>query len=141
LLASAYSTADAQMYVAWTINGVITFGRMWRSISRGNLVPDDTAACTKVCSRMVSTRLRTRRITRGTSGMVIATITVSTLAFVSDISAMASRMAGMDIRPSEIRMMMGSSHRMVPPSRPRVTPMTADSTATLAPMSMEMRPP
>ena len=129
------------MYVACTIKGVSTFGRMWRSISRGSLVPEEIAACTKVCSRMVSTRLRTRRITRGTSGMVMATITVPTLAFVSDISAMASRMAGMDISPSEMRMTMGSSQRTVPPSKPSATPITAENTATLAPMSMEIRPP
>ena len=50
-------------------------------------------------------------MTRGTSGMVIATITVPTLARVSDMRAMASRIAGMDISPSEMRITTGSSHR------------------------------
>ena len=43
--------------------------------------------------------------------MVMAMITFSTLARVSAISATASRMGGIDISPSIMRMMMASSAR------------------------------
>ena len=73
--------------------------------------------------------------------MVIATMTVPTLARVSDMSAMASMIAGIDISPSEMRITTGSSQRMVPPSRPMAVPSRAEMAATLAPIRMETRPP
>ena len=71
----------------------------------------------------------------------MATITVATLALVSDISAIASRMAGIDISPSLMRMTMGSSQRIAPPSMPTTVPISTDSAATVTPICIETRPP
>ena len=68
-------------------------------------------ASTNACSRRLSTRARTRRTTRGISGMVNAIMTFWTLAFINAIKAMASRMAGMAMTPSMIRMTTVSTCR------------------------------
>jgi hypothetical protein len=67
---------------------------------------------------------RTRRETRGISAMVMARMTFCTEPRVRAISAMASRMGGMDIMPSMTRMMMLSAKRMKPEIRPMVRPIT-----------------
>ena len=97
-----------------TISGATVFGRMWRISVRGRPVPEAIAASTKGCSRSVSTTLRTSRTTRGTSAMVMATITFSMLALVSAISAIASSTGGIDISPSITRITIASSQRMKP---------------------------
>ncbi len=63
-----------------------------------------------VSSRNDSTTLRTSRQTRGNSVTEIAMITFCIEARVSAISAMASRMPGIDINPSMTRMTMASTH-------------------------------
>ncbi len=78
---------------------------------RGTLVPIAVAASMYGCSRIVSTMLRTRRTTRGTSGSVTATITMMMLAFDSAISAIASMIAGIAIMPSITRMTTASTAR------------------------------
>ena len=52
-----------------------------------------------------------RKETRGISAMVIARITFCTLARVNAMSAMASRIGGIDIKPSMTRMTVPSSAR------------------------------
>jgi hypothetical protein len=54
---------------------------------------------------------RTRRTTRGISGMPMAMITVVSDAPDSEMSAMASRMPGIAIRPSMTRMITSSRAR------------------------------
>ena len=61
---------------------------------------------------MLSTTLRTRRTTRGTSGMVIARMTLVTEALVSAISAIASRIEGTAIMPSMTRITSASTIRL-----------------------------
>ena len=60
---------------------------------------------------MESTTERTTRTTRGTSGMTMATITMPRPGRVRVMSAMASRIEGIAIRPSMIRMTMPSIRR------------------------------
>src|SRR3954449_1037903 len=92
--------ADAQMKVAFTINGASVFGKMCLRMIIGVRVPDATAASTNGCSRRLSTTPRIRRDTRGNSAMAMAMMTFCTDARVSAISAMANRMEGIDIKPS-----------------------------------------
>ena len=66
----------------------------------------------------MSTTERTRRTTRGTSGTVMAMMTVSWLAPDRDTSAMASRMPGIAISPSMIRITIPSSQRIKPATTP-----------------------
>ena len=56
--------------------------------------------------------------------MVIAMMTFGTLPRVSAISAMASRIGGIDISPSMTRMMIASSQRTKPEISPIVMPMS-----------------
>ncbi len=58
--------------------------------------------------------------------MVMARITLPTLPRVSAISAMASRIGGIDISPSITRITMPSAHRTKPETRPMARP-TADA--------------
>ena len=60
---------------------------------------------------------------------------------VSAIRAMASRIGGIDIQPSMMRMMMPSAQRMKPAKRPMASPASEASTATLKPTSSETRAP
>ena len=78
---------------------------------------------------------------RGTSGIVIAMITFLTLDWMSEISAIASRIAGIAIRPSMIRMTTASSRRTKPVTRPIARPRTVASAATLKPTRSEIRLP
>ena len=55
---------------------------------------------------------RTRRTTRGTSGTMIATITLIRPARNSETSAIASRIAGIAISPSIRRITIASTQRM-----------------------------
>ena len=55
---------------------------------------------------------RTRRTTRGISGMTMAMTTATSPARDSETTPMASRMAGIAISPSMMRMMKPSSQRM-----------------------------
>ena len=104
-------------------------------------MPAATAASTKGCSRKLSTTPRTSRATRGTSEMVMAMITFSTLALVRAMSAIASSTGGIDMRPSIMRMMTASAIRLKPVTSPRARPMTVLRTATPKPTSSEMRAP
>jgi hypothetical protein len=60
---------------------------------------------------MVSTTLRTSRTTRGTSGIEIATTTVTRLAPASAIMAIANKMPGIAISPSITRITTASTRR------------------------------
>ena len=73
--------------------------------------------------------------------MVMAMITFCREARVSAISAMASRMVGMDMKPSMIRITTASTQRTKPAARPISTPMTVDSAATVKPTISETRAP
>ena len=88
----------------------------------GTRVPEATAASTYGCSRSDSTTPRTRRETRGNSAMLIATITFSTDARVSAMSAIARRIGGIDISPSITRITTASSTRTKPATRPMNVP-------------------
>ena len=121
--------------------GAIAFGSTWRNSTRGRREPLAIAPWIKICSRIDSTTERTRRTTRGISGMVIAMMTVCTLARVSDSIATASRMPGIAISPSITRITSASSRRREPPSRPIVVPMTVARNDTHTPISREICPP
>ena len=73
--------------------------------------------------------------------MVMAMMTFCTEARVSAIMAMASRMGGMDMSPSMIRMTMPSAQRTKPETRPMVSPITEESAATAKPTSSDTRAP
>ena len=139
--AASISTAEAATKVACTTSGATMLGSTWRQRMTGSRVPTAWAASTNNCSRRVSASERTSRATRGISGMVMATITVVRLACVTAISAIASRMPGMAIRPSITRMMGPSVQRTKPAVRPSSTPATVASTATEIPTISETRPP
>ena len=79
---------------------------------RGSDTPETTAASIYGCSRIVSTTERTRRTTLGISGIVMAIMTLVRLAPASATSAMATKMPGMAIKPSMIRMTIASSQRI-----------------------------
>ena len=114
---------------------------MWRSRIFQVGAPPAIAASTKGCSRTLSTTERTSRTTRGISGMVIAMMTTRRLARDSETIAMASRMAGIAISPSMIRMTMASAVRKKPASRPIVSPTRIEKVATERPTSSETRAP
>ena len=84
---------------------------MWRVSRSGRGAPRARAASTYGSSRIESTTERTSRTTRGTSGMTMARITVRRLARDSETRPMASRMAGIDMRPSMMRITIPSSQR------------------------------
>ncbi len=71
----------------------------------------------------------------------MAMITFSTEARVNAISAIASRIGGIDISPSITRMMMESSGRKNPETRPTKVPTTEATAATEKPTISEMRAP
>ena len=71
----------------------------------------------------------------------MAMMTVSTLERNSDTMAIASRMAGIAISPSMMRMMTASSSRKKPASRPMNRPQTTLITATATPTRSETRAP
>ena len=73
--------------------------------------------------------------------MVMAMITFCTLALIRAIMAMASRIAGMAISPSMMRIRMASRVRLYPLSSPITSPRPVLSTATVKPTSSEMREP
>ena len=73
--------------------------------------------------------------------MVIAMMTLPTLPRVSAISAMASRIGGIDISPSMTRMTMPSAHRTKPETRPMASPASEASSATEKPTASETRAP
>ena len=75
-------------------------------------VPSDTAASTYGSSRIVSTSARTSRVTRGISGIAIATMTVARLARHSATTAIAMRIAGIAMMPSITRMSSPSAQRI-----------------------------
>src|SRR5271166_801554 len=133
--------ADAQMNVACTISGAKVLGRMCFQMMAGTLVPQAIAASTYGCSRSDSTTLRTRRDTRGNSAMLMATMTFWTEARVSAISAMASRMGGIDISPSITRITTASRLRMRPATTPMNVPRTDAQIATEKPTISETRDP
>ena len=63
------------------------------------------------------------------------------LALVSAIRAMASRIGGIDMRPSMIRMMMPSAQRTVPETSPTARPAMEAKNATAKPTVRETRAP
>ena len=71
----------------------------------------------------------------------MAVITLPTLPRVSAISAIASRIGGIDISPSITLITTLSSQRMKPDNRPISMPAALDSAATEKPTSSEMRAP
>ena len=71
----------------------------------------------------------------------MATMTLPTLPRVSAIRAMASRIGGMDISPSMIRMISPSAQRTKPETRPIGEPTTLASVATAKPTISETRAP
>ena len=73
--------------------------------------------------------------------MVIARMTLPTEPRVSAISAIASRIEGIDISPSMTRMMMLSAQRTMPETRPMVRPITEAQMATPKPTISETRVP
>ncbi len=73
--------------------------------------------------------------------MVMAIMTFWTEPRVSAISAMASRIGGIDIMPSMTRMMIPSATRTKPENRPMVSPAIEARIATLKPTSSETRAP
>ena len=73
--------------------------------------------------------------------MLMAMITFCTEARVSAISAIASRIGGIDIRPSITRITTASSTRTKPESRPISVPRTEAQNATENPTSSETRDP
>ena len=73
--------------------------------------------------------------------MVMAMMTFCTEARVSAISAIASRIGGIDISPSITRMMTASSQRTKPEIRPMNVPMTEASSATEKPTISDTREP
>ncbi len=73
--------------------------------------------------------------------MVMARMTLPTEPRVSAISAMASRMEGIDMMPSITRMMMASALRMKPATRPMARPSTEARMATEKPTTSDTRAP
>ena len=73
--------------------------------------------------------------------MLMAMMTFCTEARVSAISAIASRIGGIDISPSITRMMMESSMRLNPDTRPTKVPRIDANAATAKPTMSEMRAP
>ena len=71
--------------------------------------------------------------------MVTAVMTLPMLPRVSAISAMASRIGGMLISPSITRMMLPSSQRTNPDTRPMKVPMAVASAATAKPTVRDTR--
>ncbi len=71
----------------------------------------------------------------------MAMMTFCTEARVSAISAIASRIGGIDISPSMIRMMTESRMRTNPETRPMKVPTAEATAATEKPTSSEMRAP
>ena len=107
----------------------------------GRLEPTEIAASTYGSSRADSTTERTSRAARGISGIVIATSTVHRLAPDSATTAMASRMLGIAIRPSMIRISTASIHLKKPETRPITSPMATLKIAAPSPIRSETRPP
>ena len=71
----------------------------------------------------------------------MAMITLPTLPRVSAISAMASRIGGIDIIPSITRMMTPSLQRTKPDTRPMMRPASDASSATEKPTVSDTRAP
>ena len=71
----------------------------------------------------------------------MAVTTLPTLPRVSAISAMASRIGGMDMRPSITRIMTLSAQRTKPDTRPITMPITDASNATEKPTISDTRAP
>ena len=84
---------------------------------------------------------RTSRATRGISEIVTATITFTTELPSIAMKAMASRIDGIAISPSMIRMMMLSSSRENPATSPIAIPAAVASTATPKPTTSDTRAP
>ena len=68
-------------------------------------------------------------------------MTLPTLPRVSAISATASRIGGIDIRPSMTRMMMPSAQRTMPETRPMARPAIEARMATEKPTVSDTRAP
>ena len=73
--------------------------------------------------------------------MVMATSTVERLAPDSDTTATASRMLGIAISPSMMRIITASTHLKKPDTSPISRPMAIENTAEPRPISSEIRPP
>ena len=73
--------------------------------------------------------------------MVMAIITVKMLAPDNDTTAMASRIAGIAITPSMIRIKTASSQRKKPENRPITSPPATEMMVAPKPIRSEMRPP
>ena len=89
----------------------------------------------------MSTSERTSRVTRGISGIAIATMTVRRLAFHIATSAIASRIAGIAITPSITRISGPSSRRRYPALRPSRMPKVSATSAEEMPTRSETRVP
>ena len=68
-------------------------------------------------------------------------MTLPTLPRVNAINAMASRIGGIDINPSMMRMTMPSAHRTKPETRPMARPASVASSATERPTVSDTRVP
>ena len=73
--------------------------------------------------------------------MVMARMTLPTLPRVSAISAMASRIGGIDISPSITRITMPSARRTKPETRPMASPIAEAISATAKPTVSDTREP
>ena len=73
--------------------------------------------------------------------MTIAAITTARPGRVSVISAIASRIDGMAMIPSMIRITIASKVRLKPQTSPRNSPMSDAAAATLRPTTSEIRVP
>ena len=73
--------------------------------------------------------------------MVIAKMTLPTLPRVNAISATASRIGGIDIKPSITRISTASAQRTKPATKPMASPMTEEKAATEKPTRSDTRAP
>ena len=89
----------------------MALGRMCRHKITDVGVAKARAASTYGSSRKVSTKERTKRVTRGTSGMAIAITTVATFAPKAATKAIANSTAGIAIKPSMKRISNMSTPR------------------------------
>ena len=122
------------MKVPCTSSGGNVLGRMCRHRMRKKPVPLAMRGLDKGLLAQASARRRGRGAsTRGTSATVIAKMTLSRLARVSAISAIASRTAGIDISPSMIAHDDRVGQRLKPVTRPIARPSAVLNSATLSP--------
>ena len=97
------------LLVVWMMMGPMALGRMWRMMMRESSVPQARAASTKSDSTTVSTVERISRTKPGMLETVMATSRFTMLAPRAATMARASRVPGMAVKMSMIRMMISST--------------------------------